>query len=177
MQDLRPSTSTSALSSLSTWNNAIDPRLFSGDVSPSSPHHLPSLMPHQTSTSSELANALTPRILSTVPTLAIQTATDLNMHYHDSIASQTQSSHLQAPLTRVANRRDDDDSHTNDEEQQVIESLQVTPVQDQQMGVWSSDQQASSETAELSQGRPSDVDGPTRSCSLKSCKASIPGKQ
>ena len=185
MQDLRPSTSgstTSALSSLSTWNHAIDPRLFSGDVSPTSP--LSSLMPHQTSTSSELANALTPRIPSTpvsVPTSAIlpnQTDTDHNEDYHDHSASQTQSSHLQVPHTSVDNRRDDDSSNDNDEEQRVIESLQVTLAQDQQMGVSSSDRQASSETAELSQGRSSDeVDGSARCCSVKGCKAAIPGKQ
>lgn len=186
MQDLRPSTSgsTLALSSLSTWNHAIDPRLFSGDVSPTSPHHLPSLMPHQTSTSSELANALTPRnpsIPLSVPTSAIlpnQTATDHNKHYHDRSASQRQTSHLQVPHTPVTNRLDDDDSNDNDEEQRVIESLQVTPVQDQQMGVSSSDRQASSETAEFSQSRSSDeVDGSARFCSVKGCKTVIPGKQ
>ena len=107
--------STSALSSLSAWNHAINPRLFSGDVSP-------------TSTSSELANALTPCKPSTpvsVPTSAIlpnQIATDHNKHhYHDRSASQRQSSHLQVSHTSVANRRDDNDSNDNDEEQQVIE--------------------------------------------------------
>ena len=180
MQDLRPSTSgsTSALSSLSTWNHAIDPRLFSGDVSPTSPHHLSPLMPHQTSTSSELANALTPRKPSTpvpIPTSAIlpnQTTTDHNKNYHDRNASQKQSSHLQVSHTPVANRHDDGDSNDNDEEQRVIESLQVTPVQDQQMEV------SSSETAELSQGTSLDkVDGSVRSCSVKGCKVVIPGKK
>lgn len=185
MQDLRPSTSgstSSALSSLSTWNHAIDPRLFSGDVSPTSPHHLSPLMPHQTSTSSELANALTPRKPPTpvsVPTSAIlpnQTATYHNEH--DRSPSQRRSSHLQVSHIPVANRSDGDESNDNDEEQRVIESLEVTPVEDQQMGVSSSDRQASSETAELSQGRSSDeVDGSTRFCSVKGCKAVIPGKQ
>ena len=185
MKDLQPSTSDStlaSLSSLSTWNHAIDPRLFTGDVSPTSPHHLPSLMPHQTSTSSELANALTPRILSTptlVPTPAIlpnQTATDHNKDDHS--ASQRRSSHFQVSHTPVANRRDDDESNDN-EEQQVIDSLEVTPVVDQQMGVSSSDRQASSEIAELSQGRSSDeVDGSAaRCCSVKGCKAVILGKR
>ena len=174
MQDLLPSTSgsTLALTSLSTWNHAIDPRLFSGDVSPTSPHHIPSLMPHQTSTSSELANALTPRNPSTpvsVPSSSIlpsQAAAD-HKHHHDLSASQKQSSHLQIPPTPVSNRDDDDDSNDNDEEQRVIESLQVSPVQDQQMEVSSSDRQASSETVELSQGRSSDeVDGSARFCSV-----------
>lgn len=185
IQDLRPSTSsTLALSSLSTWNHAIDPRLFSGEVSPTSPHHLPSLMPHQTSTSSELANALTPRNPSTpvsVPSSAIlpnQAVTDHNNHYHDLSASQKQSSHLQIPPTPDANRHGEEVSDDNDEEQRVIESLQVTPVQDQQMEVSSSDRQSSSETAELSQGRSSDeVDGSARFCSVKGCKAVIPGNQ
>jgi hypothetical protein len=181
MQDLRPSSSGSslALSSLSSWNHAIDPRLFSGDVSPASPHHLSPLMPHQTSTSSELANALTPRkpsIPVSVPTPAIlpnQTATDHNKHYRS--ASQRQSSHLKVQHTPVANRPDDDESNDNDEEERVIESLQVTPVQDQQMGLSSSDRQASSDTAEL---RSSDeVDGSARFCSVKGCKAVIPGRQ
>jgi hypothetical protein len=181
IQDLRPSTSsTLALSSLSTWNHAIDPRLFSGDVSPTSPHHLPSLMPHQTSTSSELANALTPRNPSTpvsVPSSAIlpnQAASD--QHYRDLSASQKQSSHLQIPPTPVANRRGEGASDDNCEEL-VIESLQVTLVQGQQMGVSSSDRQSSSETAELNHGRSSvEVDGSARFCSVKGCKAVIPGK-
>ena len=185
MQDLRPSASgsTIALSSLSTWNHAIDPRLFSGDVSPASPHHLPSLMPHQTSTSSELANALTPRnpstpvSVSTSTILPNQVATEHNKHYPDRSASQKKSSHLQIPPTPVASQHGDD-SIDNDKEQRVIESLQVTPVQDQQVGLSSSDRQGSSETAELSQGRSSDeVDGSTRFCSVKGCKAAIPGKQ
>ena len=179
MQDLPPSISGSslALSSLSTWNHAIDPRLFSGDVSPTPPHHLPSLMPHQTSTSSELANALTPRNTSTplsVPTLAILPNLTVIDHNHDHSSSQMQSPD-QVPLTR---RRDNDDSIDNDEEQQAIESpLQVTLVQDQQMGVSSSDRHVSSETAGLNQGTSAEVNGSARFCSVKSCKAAIPGKQ
>ena len=135
-------------------------------------------MPHQTSTSSELANALTPRILSTpvsVPTSVIlpnQTATDHNKH--DRSASQRQKSHLQISHTH-ANRCDGDRSNDNDEEQRAIESMEVTPVVDQQMGVSSSNRQVSSEIAER---RSSDgVDGSTRSCSVKGCKAVILGKQ
>ena len=141
-------------------------------------------MPHQTSTSSELANALTPRNPSTpgsVPSSVIlpnQAATDHSIHYHDLTASQKQSSHLQIPPTPDANRHGEDDNDDNDEEQRVIESLQVTPAQDQQMGVSSSDRQSSSETAELSQGRSSnEADGSARFCSVKGCKAVIPGKQ
>ena len=65
----------------------------------------------------------------------------------------------------------------NDEEQRVIESLQVTLVQDQQMGASSSDRQLSPETAELSQGRSSDEVGSAQFCSVKGCKAVIPCKQ
>ena len=139
-------------------------------------------MPHQTSTSSELANALTPRnpLTPVVPTSAIlpnQAATDHNKHYHDRSASQNQSSHLQISSTPVTNRDDDDHSNDNNEKERAIESLQVTPVQNQQ-GVSPSDRQASSETAELSQGRSSDeVDGAARFCSVKGCKAVIAGRQ
>ena len=167
----------SALSSLSTWNHAIDPRLFSGDVSPASAHHSSPLMPHQTSTSSELANALTPRQPSTPGPLTVlpnQTATDYRHHYS---LIQQQSSDLRVPpqpSASVATEKDEDDPNDNDEEQQVIASLEVTPLQpDQQMALSSSisDRQTSSETS------PSDeVDGSARFCSVKGCKAVIPGK-
>ena len=141
-------------------------------------------MPHQTSTSSELANALTPRNPSTpvtAPTSAIlpnQAATNHNKHYLDHNAPQKQNSHLQLPPTSIANQHDEDNSNDNDEEQRVIESLQVTPVPDQQVGASSSDRQTSSEIAELGQGRSSDeVDGSARLCSVKGCKAVIPGNQ
>jgi hypothetical protein len=180
MQDLR----TSTLSALSTWNHAIDPSLFSGDVSPTSPHHLSPLMPHQTSTSSELANALTPRQPSTplsAPASAVlpnQTDTNYSKHYQDPSATQQKHSQLQVPRTSVASRYDNDDSGDNDSEQQVIASLQITATLDQHLGVSSSDRQTSSETVELSQGRSSDeVDGSARLCSIKSCKAVISGKQ
>lgn len=176
MQGLRPSTS-STLSSLSTWNHAIDPCLFSGDVSPASPHHISPLMPHQTSTSSELANALTPRQPSTpvsVPASAVfltQTTTDYNKHYHER-ATKQQNLHLQ-----ILHTRDDNDSNDNDEEQQAVASLQFTAVRDQDMEVSSSDRQTSLETAERSQGRSSDeVEESARFCTVKGCKAVISGK-
>jgi hypothetical protein len=140
-------------------------------------------MPHQTSTSSELANALTPRNPPTplsVPTSAIlpNQATDHNKHYHDRSALQKQSINLQILPTPVDNQHDIDDPIDNDEEQRVVEPLQVTPAQDQQVGVSSTDRQASSETAEFSQDRSSDeVDGSARFCSVKGCKAVIPGRQ
>ena len=186
MQDLQPSNSTTSLelSSLPTWNHTIDPCLFSRGV-PHVSHHLSPLIPHRTSTSSELANALTPRqpsIPVPVPASSIlpnQTATDHAKHYSDRTMSQEQSSHLQVPPqidTSVASRRDDEDS--NEEEQQVIASLQATPPQDQHMNnLASSDRQTSSDTAELGQGRSSDeVDESTRFCSVKGCMAVIPGK-
>ena len=124
-------------------------------------------MPHQTSTSSELANALTPRHPSTpvsVPaSVPSQTVTDYSKHYNDLSATL----HPQDPHTSVA----------DDNEEQVI-SLQVAAVQDQQMGVSSSERQTSSETADRSQGRSSDeIDGTARICSVKGCKAVIRGKQ
>jgi hypothetical protein len=159
------------------WNLAIDSHLFPGDGSPESPHLLSPLMPHHTSTSSELANALTPRQASTPASviasagLPIQTATDYNEHCLDASAL-----HLQAPHMSVDSGYDSEDLNNTNEGQQVMAPLQVTAVRDQDM---SSDRQMSSETAELNQGISSDevVDGSTRICSVKGCKTVIPGKK
>jgi hypothetical protein len=111
-------------------------------------------------------------------TIGPKFVTDYSKHYG---VIQQQNSRLQLPSeppTPVAGRRNDDDSNDNDEEQQVIASLQVTPVQDQHMEVSSSDQQTSLESEESAQSRsPDGVDGSARFCSVKGCKAVIPGKQ
>jgi len=72
----------------------------------------------------------------------------------------------------VASRRGSDSSNDNEEEQQVIASLQ-------DMGelstLSSNDRQTSSEIAELGQAS-GKVDGSERFCSVKGCKAVIQGE-